>query len=155
MTLTLASPLSLYSIPALWLVNFVPYSLKRSVVQQNKGGKYDNVQPRDNVAQLEKKGVPKEVIDKLIRLEGAHQNGLEVFPLWTAAVLISNFAGVSDTTLNTVSAAFLASRLLYTYLYANQSNEAVAGARSATWGVGIAMNMYLISAANKVYTERN
>lgn len=52
-----------------------------------------------------------------MRAESAQQNGFENLGLFAAAVVIGNVANLSNSTLNTLSGAYLASRVVYNYLY--------------------------------------
>lgn len=85
MSLSLSSPLSLYSIPVVWFVAFYPAVLK--IVLLRKAGGFNNIDPRGNVARLAQKRVALETATKAARLEASHMNGNETFPLWSIAIL--------------------------------------------------------------------
>ncbi|KAF8152827.1 hypothetical protein K438DRAFT_1987693 [Mycena galopus ATCC 62051] len=81
----LSNPLSLYSIPAVWLTAFFPVILKTAAITKLKG--FNNVQPRGNTGRVSSDSkIPPEAAQRIERMEGAHFNGNENFPLWAAAV---------------------------------------------------------------------
>jgi uncharacterized MAPEG superfamily protein len=61
--------------------------------------------------------------EKIIRAEGAQQNGFENVGLFAAAVVAGNIAKLDNTTLNYLSGGYLASRVLYNFVYINNQSE--------------------------------
>ncbi|KAF8182017.1 hypothetical protein BJ912DRAFT_978787 [Pholiota molesta] len=102
----LSRPLSLYTIPYMTIDKLVGFN---------------NTQPRANDAKSVSGKVPKETQLRLARMEGAHQNGNEAMPLWFAAVLAGNLAGLDAHWLNVMSLTYVATRVAYntTYIYYN------------------------------------
>jgi len=140
--LSLSSPLSIYAIPAMWVVSYYPTFLKRSIM--SKAGVFNDVQPRSNVARLsEKKNVSPDLVALLERMEGAHLNGLENLPFFGLAVLAGNYAGVDNYTLNMVSGLYILTRIVYTYIYINQKTEQDSSARSMVWMTSLVFPIYL------------
>lgn len=85
---------------------------------------YNNREPRDQQASLTGWGK---------RALGAHLNGFEIFPAFAAAVIIAHIAGMNENTLSMFCLTFIASRIVYIFLYlANRSTL-----RSLVWGVGL------------------
>ncbi|KAJ7452121.1 hypothetical protein B0H11DRAFT_2246077 [Mycena galericulata] len=118
MPITLSTPLSLYSIPAVWLTAFLPTIL----IEQVKG--YNNLAPRQSTGRVAAdKNLPSEVAARILRMDGAHLNGYENFPIWIAAVLAGNMAGLDNYTLNVVSLMYIGGRITYNYIYFNQATE--------------------------------
>ncbi|KAF8521333.1 hypothetical protein JB92DRAFT_2807739 [Gautieria morchelliformis] len=150
MSLSLGTPLSLYSIPVIWATGFYPHNAKFRLINSTVG--FNNLKPRSHTPEaLEKKGVPQHLVDRIVRLGGAHENGTEIFPVWASAVLAANYAGIEQRTLNIVSGAFIGLRLLYNYIYINQASASASLLRTATWFTSIGIPMYLfIKAANKI-----
>jgi len=150
MPLSLSSPLSLYSIPVVWVIGFYPTVLKTILIRRTIG--FNNIQPRDNVARLaERKEVAPEITARAARLVAANLNGNETFPLWSIAVLAGNYARMNNETLNTLALSYVALRILFNYVYANQKTSFHAFIRSAVWTVGISLPLYiLLKAANIV-----
>ncbi|KAH7928568.1 hypothetical protein BV22DRAFT_1030507 [Leucogyrophana mollusca] len=141
--------LSLFSIPAVWFVSFFPASLKTVVIGYTIG--FDNVDPRSNVQRIADSKTSPEVIATVKRMEAAHQNGIETLPLWIAAVLAGNFAGLDKRTLNVAAVAFVSLRVLYTYTYITQKTLTRSILRSTLYFAGISIPLQLlVKAANKV-----
>ncbi|TFK48898.1 hypothetical protein OE88DRAFT_1663154 [Heliocybe sulcata] len=148
MAISLSSPLSLYSIPVVWFIAFVNAPL-RTVYTRRVTGQFNNVDPRGNAQHLLAKHP--EAGARVARMDAANANGNEVMPLWVAAVLAGNYAGLDEKTLNVASVAFIALRALYNYIYINQNTQAHGNLRGLTWftGIGVPLTL-LIKAANKV-----
>ncbi|KAJ7088374.1 hypothetical protein B0H15DRAFT_289361 [Mycena belliarum] len=143
---SLSSPLSLYSIPAVWATAFIPVMLKSAAINKLKG--YNNVQPRGNTSRVATdKAIPAAASARIERMEGAHMNGNENFPIWVAAVLAGNFAGLDNRTLNSVSIAYVCGRTLYDYIYINQTTRLQSLARSLVFFGTLSLPLYLLFAA--------
>ncbi|KAK7055432.1 hypothetical protein R3P38DRAFT_2760638 [Favolaschia claudopus] len=122
MPVTLASPLSLYSIPAIWLTAFLPGTFKTLLIQQTRG--YNNMEPRQSTSRIAAdKVLPANVAARILRMEGAHLNGYENLPIWIAAVLAGNIARLDNYTLNVASLLYIGGRITYNYIYFNQATE--------------------------------
>ncbi|KAF7297473.1 hypothetical protein MIND_00981000 [Mycena indigotica] len=148
--LSLDSPLSLYSIPAMWATAFAPVVLRTMTIMKTKG--YNNLAPRGNTAQVANdKAVPPAVAARIQRLEGAHYNGMENFPLWASAVLAANYAGLDNRKVNTISLVYILGRVLYNYFYITQRTVTQSNLRSVVFFGILPLPVYLlISAASKV-----
>ncbi|KAH8108764.1 hypothetical protein DFH11DRAFT_1843399 [Phellopilus nigrolimitatus] len=145
----LSSPLSMYSIPVVWLMAMYPMNVKFALIEKTIG--YNNLQPRSNTKRLlESANVPREVAERAERLEGAHLNGYEVLPLWVGAVIAGNQVGIDNKTLNITSAGFILLRLLFNYVYINQSTPTVSWIRSALFFSGVGFPMYLFVKAGNI-----
>lgn len=89
---------------------------------------------------------------QLLRAEACSANGFEALPFFAAAVTAGNAAGVSAGIMNALTLLWLASRILYTYVYIFQSGReklAVGQAplRFKVWSVGatICMSMFVMA----------
>ncbi|MDU1805193.1 MAG: MAPEG family protein, partial [Bradyrhizobium sp.] len=71
-------------------------------------GRYDNARPRDPAFYA---GGIRE------RALGAHQNGIEAFPFFAAAVLLAEFRGAPQNLINELSVLFLIVRTAYVLTY--------------------------------------
>ncbi|KAJ8515502.1 hypothetical protein ONZ45_g7098 [Pleurotus djamor] len=117
MSYTLASPgLSLYSIPIILFVGLYPGAIKVTLIDKTIGYDKSNVQKAKT-----SKGLPPDVVLRIERLEGAHQNGNEAFPLWAAAIILANVVGLEPRTLNIASLAYVGFRVLYNHVYVNHN----------------------------------
>lgn len=153
-SVTLTSPLSLYSIPVVWYTTFYPNFLKFKLIDNTIG--YNNVQPRSNLTRaVENKGIPPKIAAKLQRMEGAHLNGNEAFPLWTSAIIVANLAGLDNAFLNKVSLAYIITRVLFNQVYINHESSSASWMRTAIFFVSVSMPMtLLIKGANKISGQR-
>ncbi|KAL0956789.1 hypothetical protein HGRIS_002908 [Hohenbuehelia grisea] len=153
MTLTLSSPLSLYSIPIVWILAYHPQVIKGNLIKKTIG--YDNVNARTNVKRVaDSDKVSREVVARVQRAEGAHLNGLEALPMWGLGILAGNFAGLDHWTLNVVSLAFILTRFTYNQVYINYNTLGKGFFRSLVWAAGSLMPLYLVvKAANKLAAQ--
>ncbi|TFK72112.1 hypothetical protein BDN72DRAFT_836707 [Pluteus cervinus] len=116
---------------------------------------YDNVQPRSNTAKLvEDKKIPPEVAARIERMEGAHLNGNEAFPLWTAAVLAGNVVGLNNYVLNITSLTYIGMRLLYNTIYINHRTSAVSWIRSSVFFASVSLPISLLIRAARKAADR-
>ncbi|KIM46801.1 hypothetical protein M413DRAFT_440373 [Hebeloma cylindrosporum] len=140
---SLSSPLSLYSIPVMWAISHYPSFAKAAILI--KAGEHNNLIPRSNIPNLpNKKRISPEVAARLQRMDGAHLNGVENLPFFGLAVLAGNYAGIDNATLNIVSGLYLLWRLVFNYLYLNQTTKTQAALRSLTWLTSLGFPMYLL-----------
>ncbi|KAF5356888.1 hypothetical protein D9756_006732 [Leucocoprinus leucothites] len=131
-SVTLSSPLSLYSIPVVYFTAMYPHLWKVNTIMSITG--FNNVYPRANVTEFaQDKRVPPKLAGKIKRMEGAHCNGLEQFPVWTAAILVANLAGLDNAYLNKMSLGFIAMRILFNQIYIAHESNAVGWVRTAVF----------------------
>ena len=140
-----APNLSFYAIPAAWLVAIAPHFYAVALTK----GKFTNSSPRQYLADVKAKAVKTEEDKKYIRAEGAQLNGFENLPLFAAAIIAGNFAGVPAHELNRLAAGYLASRVLFNGLYIWTTDELAAYLRSGAYlaGIGIIFNLFFKAAA--------
>ncbi|KAL4266840.1 Membrane associated eicosanoid/glutathione metabolism-like domain superfamily protein [Pleurotus pulmonarius] len=140
----LSSPgFSLYSIPAAWFCAFYPNTLRFLIIDKTVG--YDNTNPRDNLAKTRGNDKFKpSVVEKIHRMEGAHQNGNEAFPLWAAAIITGNLVGLDHRTLNICSIAYIGLRLLYNYVYISHNSFLKGWPRSVVFFTGLSIPLWLL-----------
>ncbi|KAJ4404751.1 hypothetical protein N0V91_005701 [Didymella pomorum] len=134
--------LSLYTIPAAWILSIAPHFYAASL------GKFDNKNPRTYTRDTEgDQSIDKATKAKIVRAEGAQQNGFENLGLFAAAVVIGNVAKLPNETLNTLSAAYLASRIAYNALYIGGTTDMLSNLRSVSFltGVGIIFTFFIKS----------
>ncbi|KAF8962618.1 hypothetical protein BDZ97DRAFT_1106939 [Flammula alnicola] len=144
--------LSLYSIPVIWFTGFYPHTLKYLTIDKLVG--YNNALPRASDAKSASGKVPQHVALRLSRLEGAHNNGNEAMPLWFAAVLAGNFAGLDNRWLNIMTASYVATRLAYNTVYIYHNDIAAGNLRSFFYFFGLLFPLtILFKAAAKVANQ--
>jgi uncharacterized MAPEG superfamily protein len=89
---------------------------------------FDNARPRDPA-----------FYDKPLRARalGAHQNGIETFPFFAAAVLLAEFRNAPQNLINELAVLFLIVRIAYVFTYLGDRPTL----RSILWGIGFAINV--------------
>ena len=90
--------------------------------------RYNNSKPRD----------PAFYDDPLrARALGAHQNGIEAFPFFAAAVLLAEFREAPQNLINELAVLFLIVRIAYVFTYLGDRPRL----RSILWTIGFAINI--------------
>ncbi|KAF2628649.1 hypothetical protein BU25DRAFT_466398, partial [Macroventuria anomochaeta] len=133
---------SLYAIPVAGILSIAPRFYAASL------GKFDNKNPRTYTHDTESdRSLDKATKARIIRAEGALQNGFENLGLFAAAVVIGNVAKLGNSTLNTLSAAYLASRVTYNGLYIAGTTDTLSTLRSVSFltGVGFIWTFFIKS----------
>ncbi|KAG8885851.1 hypothetical protein FRB98_001564 [Tulasnella sp. 332] len=129
MNLSIDAPLSLFSLPFFYLNALLPITAKMHLMKKALGGVYPTTNPRSNLELCKKKGVPEDIIQKLERMQAAHQNGYENFCLISATILTANFCGIENRMINLYAAGMLVNRIIYNYVYVNGTTEIYGTAR--------------------------
>jgi uncharacterized MAPEG superfamily protein len=90
--------------------------------------RYDNARPRDPA-----------FYDEPLRARalGAHQNGIEAFPFFAAAVLLAEFRAAPQNLINELAVLFLIVRIAYVLTYVGDRPRL----RSILWNVGFIINI--------------
>jgi len=105
----------------LYLLTIVP-------VKVMGGRQFDNAKPRD----------PAFYQDAFrARTLGAHQNGIEAFPFFAAAVLLAEFRTAPQNLINELAVLFLIVRIAYVLTYIGNRPSL----RSILWSIGFAINI--------------
>jgi uncharacterized MAPEG superfamily protein len=89
---------------------------------------FDNAYPRD--PSFYTKGLR-------ARSQGAHQNGLEAFPFFAAAVLLAEMHGAPQHTIDGLALAFLGARVAYAVAYLGDRPTL----RSIIWSLALLCNV--------------
>jgi uncharacterized MAPEG superfamily protein len=111
----------IFGVVAIYLLTIVP-------VKWFSSRKYDNARPRD----------PAFYEDALrSRALGAHQNGLEAFPFFAAAVLLAEFHNAPQSLINELAVLFVIVRVAYVLTYVGNRPRL----RSILWNVGFVINV--------------
>src|SRR5215467_12064566 len=104
------------------------YLLTIVSVKKLGSGQYDNSKPRD----------PAFYQDAIrARALGAHQNGIEAFPFFAAAVLLAEFRAAPQNLINELAVLFLIVRVAYVFTYVGNRPRL----RSILWSVGFIINI--------------
>jgi uncharacterized MAPEG superfamily protein len=103
------------------------YLLTIGSVKWAGSGNYDNANPRD----------PAFYQDAIrARALGAHQNGIETFPLFAIAVLLAEFRAAPQNLINELAILFLIVRAAYVLTYIGNRPWL----RSILWTIGFIIN---------------
>jgi uncharacterized MAPEG superfamily protein len=103
----------------LYLLTIVPVKW----ISAGQAGGYDNSRPRDPAFYSD--GIRERAL-------GAHQNGIEAFPFFAAAVLLAEFRTAPQNLINELSVLFLIVRTAYVLTYVGNRPSL----RSILWGIG-------------------
>jgi uncharacterized MAPEG superfamily protein len=109
------------------------YMLPIAIVKYSALRQFDNSRPRDPA-----------FFQDPFRARGlaAHQNGMEGFALFAAAVVVAQMRGAAQPVADGLAVAYVLLRLAYVAAYfANRS-----ALRSAIWAIGFAVNVALFLA---------
>jgi uncharacterized MAPEG superfamily protein len=111
----------IFGVVAIYLLTIVP-------VKWIGFRQYDNSKPRD----------PAFFEDALrARALGAHQNGIEAFPFFAAAVLLAEFRGAPQYLINELAVLFVIVRIAYVLTYVGNRPRL----RSILWNIGFVINV--------------
>lgn len=104
------------------------YLLTIVSVKKLGSGQYDNANPRD----------PAFYQDAIrARALGAHQNGIETFPFFAAAVLLAEFRAAPQNLINELAVLFVIVRIAYVFTYIGNRPRL----RSILWNLGFVINV--------------
>ena len=104
------------------------YLLSIAPVKWLRVGRFDNSKPRD----------PAFYEDPIAaRALGAHQNGIESFPFFAAAVLLAEFRACPQNLINELAVLFVIVRIAYVFTYIGNRPTL----RSILWSIGLAINI--------------
>jgi uncharacterized MAPEG superfamily protein len=109
-------------------VSLMLYLLSIASVKWLRAGRFDNAKPRD----------PTFYEDPIAtRALGAHQNGIESFPFFAAAVLLAEFRACPQNLINELAVLFVIVRIAYVFTYIGNRPTL----RSILWSIGFAINI--------------
>jgi uncharacterized MAPEG superfamily protein len=147
---------SFYTIPAAWLLSILPHSYAIMLCSRSSSKRFDNRHPRSCTLKLESdQTIDKATKERIIRAEGAQQNGFENLGLFAAAVTAGNVAGLAPKTLNMLTGTYLLSRVVYNLVYINGDTGALAGLRSTIYTIGIGLlSAIFVMAGNAVNKKK-
>jgi uncharacterized MAPEG superfamily protein len=104
------------------------YLLSIASVKWIRFRRFDNSKPRD----------PAFYEDSIAaRALGAHQNGIEAFPFFAAAILLAEFRGCPQRLIDELAILFVIVRIAYVLTYLGDRPTL----RSILWGLGFAINI--------------
>ena len=81
------------------------------------------------------------------RAAAAHNNSLEAFSFWAAAVLLSIVTGVDAALVSLTADIFLTLRFFYNFIYIVNVDRVTAGLRSLLWLGSLLCSVFLMYTA--------
>jgi uncharacterized MAPEG superfamily protein len=104
------------------------YLLSIAPIKWLRFRRFDNSKPRD----------PAFYEDPLAaRAQGAHQNGIEAFPFFAAAILLAEFRACPQRLIDELAVLFVIVRVAYVFTYLGDRPTL----RSILWSIGFAINV--------------
>lgn len=88
-------------------------------------------------------------LNQLHRIQGAHANSVEHFPLFVAALLWAHFTGVPHAAINTYALAYTITRLVYVAAYVFITDAKWSLLRGVAWWVSNTLCLLLIGKGGK------
>ena len=104
------------------------YLLSIAPIKWFRVGRFDNSRPRDSAFYEDPISA---------RALGAHQNGIEAFPFFAAAVLLAEFRACPQNLINELAVLFVIVRIAYVLTYIGNRPTL----RSILWSIGFAINI--------------
>jgi uncharacterized MAPEG superfamily protein len=104
------------------------YILSIASVKWLRFGNFDNSKPRDPTFYESPFAA---------RVLGAHQNGIEAFPFFAAAILLAEFRACPQNLINELAVLFVIVRIAYVFTYIGNRPTL----RSILWSIGFAINI--------------
>lgn len=94
---------SIYAIPAFYILALAPQFYSTILINRATNGRFDNANPRGaSFAETCRKSLDKGTLGRFERGKAAHINALENLPLFAAAVICANIAGLDMGMVNSV-----------------------------------------------------
>jgi len=124
-------------VPLSLVLAFIPHFFKAYLSRtklKREGSEYDPRRPRVSQQAAADDSPTGQFLTRCI---GCHQNGLEAFSFLSAAVALSIATGVPVDLRNKVATYFLATRVVYTWIYLTGEQKWKGWVRSLVWLVGM------------------
>jgi uncharacterized MAPEG superfamily protein len=140
--------ISFYTIPLAWALALAPHVYATQLYQKASSRQFDNRQPRSLTQMVAaNQSIDSATKGRIIRAESAQQNAFENIGLFAAAVVAGNMASLENRMLNLLSVGYVASRLIYTYIYINNTTGPLAATRTAVFlsGIGMIWTLFIMA----------
>ena len=126
------------------LTSFEGYATFLLIKADKERKVYDNRNPRAATPESLRKVMGPPTYEKYSKAKAAHVNGHENFPLFAAAMLAGNFAGLDPRSLNLVAASLLTMRVVYSISYVVAKTRAQSFIRSLIFNVATFIKLYIL-----------
>lgn len=134
-----AAPAPFYYSAHLLILNFlIAYIFTATRIPKMLVGLDHNVNPREDLTvrgpkAVEKGKITQAQLDSLKRLQAAHDNSMEHFPLFAVAIVMATFAGVDAGSVNSLGAVYTFLRVAYVVVYWKGSSVKISWIRSVVY----------------------
>ena len=139
---------SIAAIPVYYAVGLYCHAYAQSMVVKVDPERklLDNRNPRNDADEPIRKALgPKYSVYQ--KAKAAHNNCNETLPLFAAAMLAGNFAGMDPKVLNIIGASVVVLRVVYSISYMKAKTRKQSYFRSAAWASAILMKFYVFGKA--------
>ncbi|KAF2094617.1 hypothetical protein NA57DRAFT_60642 [Rhizodiscina lignyota] len=140
---------SFLAIPAYYVLSIFPHSYAVALASGGNLKQFDNQPRTTNFKKRVQESLPPETFAKYERAEAAHYNGMENLPLFAAAVILGNLAGLEKSAMDRFVGAFLALRAAYFVQYISNSKKEYTWIRTVLWMGSVALSIRTIVQAAK------
>ncbi|GAA5989783.1 hypothetical protein JCM10908_002319 [Rhodotorula pacifica] len=133
---------SLLSVPAVWLLGIGTHWRAIYLSANSKEiPAFDNVSPRQYVAEISKLSKTSKDARELVRTEAAQNNIFENLGLYAAAIVAGNVARLSTSHMNKIALGYLVSRLIYVILYIRTDQVKATPLRSVAYLTSVVLSL--------------
>jgi len=145
---------SIYALPAFFVIALAPQAYSTAFINRATNNRFDNANPRGQSSQqVYQKSTDAATWAKYERARAAHSNAMENLPLFFAAVICANMAGLDTGLVNGVCAAFLGLRAAHSVVYVMVADQKVSSLRSMIWMASAGCCLYLMVKAGNVLVD--
>jgi len=134
-----ATPAPFYYSAHLLILNFlIAYIITATRIPKMLVGLDHNVHPREDLTvrgpkAVEKGRITQAQLDSLKRLQAAHENSIEHFPIFAVAIAMATLAGVDAHSVNSLGAVYTLLRVAYVIAYWKGSSVKISWIRSVVY----------------------
>ncbi|KAK5117982.1 hypothetical protein LTR62_004026 [Meristemomyces frigidus] len=149
--------LSLYLIPVAWTLSLLPRAFAAGTYTSAGKNQYNALHPRSFPNDVQNnQALDKKTRDRILRAEAAQANGFENLPLFAAAIVAGNAAGLTPFTLNGLGLGYCLARFVYNHIYIFQDVLPHPGNafRTASWFAGVCCCFALFVLSGWKWDER-
>ncbi|KAL1303827.1 hypothetical protein AAFC00_000286 [Neodothiora populina] len=142
------------------IANFLfAHIFSSSRMQRKLLGIDNNITPRRDLGERAERAVrdgkiTQVQLDRLRRIEAAHQNNIENYPNIVAALCLAVAAGLDNQTVNKYGLIYTLGRIAYTFVYATNTTAGASAVRSVLFWVGNVTCIRLLWFAGKAINSR-
>ena len=128
---------SLFTIPAYLVLAMIPHAYSIILITSHDPKAWNNTNPRSSTnTERIQKAIPRRTYQKYERLRAAHNNMMENMAFVVGAVLAGNMARLEPGWLNNMCGAYLMSRVLYVFSFAQTETLALSPLRTIWYSLG-------------------